>query len=235
MIRLAKSDIFRRKVRQDDPPDLATSTWNLVLEALKNTATQEDALKGATLMEILELSEYGIAENKAMHDNLVSFVDDACTYIAGLAEEELNTFLRQKFYGSVKKMLSLIPAVKDHLYMFTEYQRSHFSDFTVAEEPDKYVATYDPCGSGGRLMRVKNVARTKKAYPWSWGKTGVPYYCLHCCVAWEVIPIELRGYPLRVNLVPEKPEDPCIHLYYKKPELVPEEHFLRVGMRKTML
>ena len=224
MIRLAKSEIFRRKIRQDDPPDLATPTWDLV----------HDAMQNGDLKEALELSEYGIAESKAMHDNLVSFVDDGCTYIAGLGEEEVNNFLRQKYHGGIKKMMSKIPDVEDNLYMFTEYQRSHFSDFTVVEEPDRYVVTYDPCGSGGRLMRTKNVARTKKAYPWSWGESGVPYYCLHCCVAWETIPIELRGYPIRINLIPKKPDDPCVHLYYKRPELIPEEYFARVGMTKTI-
>jgi len=224
MIRLAKSEVFGRKIRQDDPPDLATSTWTLV----------RDAMQDGDMNKALELMDYGLAESKAMHDALVAFVDDGCTYIAGLGEEEVNKFLRQKYYDRIKKMISVIPGVEDNLRLFTEYQRSHFSDFTVVEEPDRYVVTYDPCGSGGRLMRTKDVARTKKAYPWSWNKSNVPYYCLHCCVAWETIPIELRGYPIRINLIPEKPEDPCVHLYYKKPELIPEEYFARVGATKTI-
>jgi hypothetical protein len=44
--------------------------------------------------------------------------------------------------------------------------------------------------------------------------------------------IELRGYPVRITLVGDKPEDPCVHLFYKKPELIPEEYFTRIGMKK---
>jgi len=32
----------------------------------------------------------------------------------------------------------------------------------------------------------------------------------------------------------EKPEDPCIHYYYKKPELIPKEYFTRIGVTKTI-
>lgn len=92
----------------------------------------------------------------------------------------------------------------------------------------------DPCGSGGRLRRTKNIGITKKAYPWSWGKSGIPYYCTHCCLAWEIIPTELWGYPIRINLVTDRPEDPCVHLFYKKPELIPEEYFDRLGMTKKI-
>ena len=80
MIKLAKSEALKRKIRQDDPPDLATSTWTLV----------DEALQAARIDQARELIEYGCAESKAMHDALVSFVDDGCTYIAGLGEEEVN-------------------------------------------------------------------------------------------------------------------------------------------------
>ena len=128
----------------------------------------------------------------------------------------------------------MTPGVEETLQRFTEYQRSNFSDFTVVEELDRYVVRLDLCGSGGRLMRAKNVARTQKAYPWAWGRSGVPYYCVHCCVAWEIIPTELRGYPFMIHLIAEKPEDPCVQLYYKRPELIPEEYFTRLGMTKTI-
>ena len=224
MIRLAKSEVLQRKIRQDDPVDLATPTWSLVREATQT----------GRINEALELVEYGLAENQAIHDALASFVDDNLSYIARFGEEELEKFLRQKYYDRVKNWLSVTPGLEESLQRFSEYQRSHFSNFTVVEEPDRYVVRYDPCGTGGRLMRTKNVARTQKAYPWSWGKSGISYYCTHCCVAWEIIPIELRGYPLRIHLIAEKPEDPCIHLYYKRPELIPEEYFTRVGKTKTI-
>ena len=134
----------------------------------------------------------------------------------------------------VRARLNLGLSVEKTLQLDAEFARSHHSDFTVVEEPDRYVLTCDPCGSGGRLGRTMNVGVTKKAYPWSWGKSGVSYYCTHCCFIWEIIPTEIQGYPIRINLLGDKPGDPCIHLHYKKPELIPEEYFTRIGKNKTI-
>jgi hypothetical protein len=49
---------------------------------------------------------------------------------------------------------------------------------------------------------------------------------------WEILPIEMRGYPIRINLIGDKPEDPCVHFYYKKPELMPDEYFAVTGQLK---
>ena len=62
-----------------------------------------------------------------------------------------------------------------------------------------------------------SIGTTKKAYPCSWGKSGVSYYCIHDCVFWEMVPIELRGYPIAVVQYADKPKDPCVLLSYKKP------------------
>jgi hypothetical protein len=51
---------------------------------------------------------------------------------------------------------------------------------------------------------------------------------------WEILPIEMRGYPIRVNIIGDKPSDPCIHYYYKKPELIPEQYFTRIGQSKKV-
>jgi len=69
------------------------------------------------------------------------------------------------------------------------------------------------------------------AYPWSWGRKGVPYYCCHCYLMHDIIPIEIRGSPCE-SLIRENGKDPCIYYYYKKPELIPEEFFTRIGVKK---
>jgi len=224
MIRLEKSEALQRKIRQDDVAELAIPTWNLVRQAMQD----------GMMDEALDFMEYGCAESKAMHDASVSIIDGAVTHLARFGEEEIPKLFRQIFYPFTKDWLSATPGIEETIQRCTEFQRSHFSDFTVVEEPDRYVVRCDPCGSGGRLRRTKSVGTTKKAYPWSWGKSGIPYYCTHCCVAWEIIPTELRGYPIRINLVTDRPEDPCIQLFYKKPELIPEEYFTRIGMTKTI-
>ena len=224
MIRLRESEALGRKIRQDDVVDQAILTRTLVEEAIK--AKRKD--------DALEFLDYLCAENQAIHDGIVGMIDATISYLARLDEKEIPKLMRQRFSERIQKWLKDTPDLEESIQRFTEYQRGHFGTSTVLEEPDRYVITLDPCGTGGRLMRSKQVSTTKKAYPWSWSKSGVPYYCVHCCMAWEIIPTELRGYPLRINLVPEKPGDPCIHLFYKKPELIPEEYFTRIGMKKTI-
>ena len=224
MIRLKESEALKQKIRQDDMPDLAIPTWTLVREAIQ----------AGRIDEAIEFLEYGCDENESMHDSIIAFVDDTLTHLASLGEEEIPKLLRKRYSNRIKKWLSATPGAVETVQRFAEGQRGHHSNFTIVEEPDRYVISYDPCGSGGRLRRSRSVATTKKAYPWSWGKSGVPYYCTHCCVAFEIIPTELRGYPLGIHLIAEKPEDPCVQLIYKKPELIPEEYFTRIGMTKKI-
>ena len=223
MIRLEKAEALQRKIRKDDAAELAIPTWTLVREAMQTGRTDE----------AINFLEYCSAEHRTGSDFLVSFIDDVLTHLAHFGEEEVEKVLRQVFYDRTKNRLSVTPSVEKALQIFAESHRSYFGNFTIMEEPDRYVIRCDPCGSGGTLMRTKNVGRTKKAYPWSWGKSGISYYCTHCCVH-EIISTELRGYPLRINLIAERPEDPCVHLCYKKPELIPEEYFTRIGMTKAV-
>jgi len=176
--------------------------------------------------------DYAISESKRMHDTLVSRMNDALAYIARFDEDELEKHLRQEYLDSVKRSLSKTP--EELLLTSAESQRSHLSHTTIVEEPDRYVIRNEPCGSGGSLIMKENIPTTRQAHPWSWSKKGISYYCCHCCFSFEILPIELRGYPARIHLAPEKPGDPCVHLIYKKPELIPEEYFTRVGKTKTI-
>jgi hypothetical protein len=219
MIKLEKSKALGRIIRQDDPEELVTSTWTLV----------RDAIRAGKVDEALTYLDYGYSEAKMMHDSMCSFVDDILTQLALFDEEEIYKVLRKRYEPVIRRWLADTPGVKESLERAIEFQRGHGGHSTIVEEPDKYVIRCDPCGSGGQLRRTKDGGKTKKAYPWTWGKSGIPYYCIHCCVMWEILPIELRGYPIRINLIGDKPSDPCIHLYYKKPELIPKEYFTRIG------
>jgi len=225
MIRLERLEALQREIRQDDVPELAIPTWNLVSEAIQ--AGRAD--------EALKFLNYGCEESMRLHDNAIGFVSLLLNYLASnFGEEEIEKMLRERYVPRVKDWLSTVPDTQGSLYRITESMRGHYSEFTVTEETDKYVLRFDPCGSGGRLKRTSGGGLIKKAYPWSWGKSGISYYCTHCCLLFEIIPIELRGYPIAVIHCPLKPEDPCIQSYYKKPELVPEKYFTRVGKTKTM-
>jgi hypothetical protein len=214
---------LKRKTRKDDPPDLAVSNWDLVSQAIKEGKADE----------ALNFLEYERVESRANNDSFTSFVESLLTYLASnFGEEEDLKSLKPRYSTRLAEFLSTAHGVLEELQRCAESQRRDHANFTVKEEPDRYVVTYDPCGSGGRLRRTRSVGLTKKPHPWSWGKAGVPYYCSHCCVNWEMTGIELRGYPVRITSVGDRPEDPCVHLFYKKPELIPEEYFTRIGMRK---
>jgi hypothetical protein len=219
MKKLEESKALGRIIRQDDTADLSTPTWTLVREAIRAGKTQE----------ALTFLDYAYGEAKMMHDSMCSFVDDALAHIASLREEEIYMLLRKRYEPFIRRWLSDTPGVKESLERGIEFQRGHGGNSSITEELDKYVVRCDPCGSGGQLRRTKDGGKTRKEYPWTWGKSNVPYYCIHCCVMWEILPTEIRGYPIRINVIGDKPSDPCIHFYYKKPELIPEEYFNRIG------
>ena len=223
MIKLEKLQALQREIRQDDLQELSIPTWELVSESIRKNKIDE----------ALKYLSYGCSENMRMHDGSILFTSMLLNYLAiNFGENQIEKMLRERYVPRVEEWLKTLPDVQGSLYRISESMRGHFSKFTIKEEKDRYVFRFDPCGSGGRLMRTSPVGVTKKAYPWSWGKKGISYYCTHCCLLFEIIPIEIRGYPISVVCCPEKPTDPCIHMYYKQPNLIPKKYFERLGMKK---
>ena len=222
MVRLEHSPALGRVLRRDSQEELGIPTWKFIRDAIR----EGDADRALTLLD------YECCVSQATHDSIVTFVDDVLTRLALVDEDTLYEILRKRYYPRVSHYLCCTTGVKELLEISTEMHRGHGGNLVVREEPDRYVVTLDPCGSGGRLRRARDVITTKRTYPWAWSKVGVPVYCTHCCVFWEVLPTEIRGHPARINLLGEKPQDPCVHLFYKQPELIPEEYFTRIGKTK---
>ena len=141
-------------------------------------------------------------------------------------------------------------SVEERVYLNAEVMRSHRcgpdqdGSIEIIEEYDRYSIKMDPCGSGGRMRRGDpvdgtpsrlgppyNFGVTRKAYPWSWGRKNVPYYCIHCAIN-EILPIEWGGHPLWVTGYSDDTSEPCYWHFYKSPELIPEKYFARLGLRK---
>ena len=223
MIRLEKSETLQREIRRDDAADLGIPTRNLIFEAFEAGNTDK----------AVEFMDYYDFENRLEHEGIVAMASAVLSHLATFGEEEVEKAWRKRYEPRMKDWIARIPGVLENLQLFVEYQRGLLSNLTVVEEPDRYVVRCDPCGSGGRLPRTDTNV-TKEVYHWSWGKSGVPYYCTHCCIAYEIIPTELRGYPLKILEVPEKLGEPCIYIQYKKPELIPEKYFNRIVKTKTI-
>jgi hypothetical protein len=132
-----------------------------------------------------------------------------------------------------------------------DLMRGHFcgpSDdphIEVSEADDRWVMSFDPCGSGGRMRRGDslrgqgprtdppfNFGHAERAHTWTWGKENVCLYCAHCSFVNEILPIERTGIPLRVTDYPESPGDRCQWTVYKDPTAIPEEVYERVGKSK---
>jgi hypothetical protein len=140
--------------------------------------------------------------------------------------------------------------VEERVHINAEIMRSHRCGpnqdgaLEIIEEADRISIKMDPCGSGGRLRRGDPVSGTpsrlgppyhfgvtKKAYPWSWGRKNVPYYCVHCAIN-EILPTEWGGYPLWVTGYSDDASVPCYWHFYRRPELIPAEYFQRLGFKK---
>lgn len=141
--------------------------------------------------------------------------------------------------------------VEDHVRHLAAAMRGHRSgpgeegDIQVVEDDEKYVISFDPCGSGGRMRRRGQLdglparqndpwrfGSTKEPHPMSWGRTGVPYHCLHCAAYSEMLSTDLIGYPSRINLYDPDHEKPCAWAFYKDPAKIPAEYYERIGKKK---
>lgn len=242
MIKLERK--FGRDVRRDDWADLGRPTTEAIMSAIED----------GRLDDARNLTRYMIPEGKALHDLYSDWIWDIYTKVGAeygdeavykLTKATQSTWMMGRTYKGFSKM-----PVEDQVYLTAEMMRSHRGgpkqdgSLEIIEEHDRISIKMDPCGSGGRMRRGDpvdgtpsrlgppyNFGVTKESHSWCWGKKGVPYYCVHCALN-EIIPIELGGRPLWVTGYNEDHDKPCYWHFYKKPELVPEEYFTRLGFKK---
>lgn len=230
-----------RIVRNEPLSQLGVSTWVRIKEAI-----QQQRLEDA-----YDLIDYLLPEGKRLHDQLCDWIYSTLDFVAKRMGEEYlydaicyaGEKIRRPYIERIKEL-----SVEHRVYLQAEGMRAHRSgpgelgNIEIIEEEDRFVLSFDPCGSGGRMRRGGeldglpprtappfNLGVTTKPYPWSWGKIGVPYYCLHCCIWSEILPIEWIGYPIRITDYSEDHEKPCRFFFYKDPEQIPEYYFERVG------
>jgi len=153
--------------------DLAVGPREKAIEAVK-AGKKEEAIK-----YIEELYE----SFKPLHDRYSEWIQFLLTFIAErLGEEVVNEALRGITYAIYKdrwvdmfKNMSPEEVTK----MFCLVHKSHYSDFYVEEDDEKFVLVLPYCGSGGRMQKEGKAGSTGKAYPWSFDQEGVSYYCCH--------------------------------------------------------
>jgi hypothetical protein len=168
----------------------------------------------------------------------------------GLGEERMDDVFRVTQGRWVSERYAALGEMtpQESLELTIEGMRGHFTGparagrIDVADEDDRWILSFDPCGSGGRMRRSDpargqtprteapfSFAVTEEAHDWSWGRKGVCLYCAHCAVVNEIIPIESLGTPMRMTENPESPDDKCRWTIYKSADAVPDWVYERVG------
>lgn len=212
------------------------------LRQLRAAITRQEAEAATRLAERLR------QEFKGPHDAMVVWVQDLLTFIAreygeeAVAETVLhaNQHIWAPRYELWERMTP-----EEKLQLTVEGMRGRLSgpgrrgDVIIREEEDRYVIAFDPCGSGGVMRRgdpetgglplLVPGGTNQQPHPWTWGKTGVHWYCTHCCIIMEWASIQDRGYPFRPLAHTLDHSQPCVWYIYKRPELTRPEHYLNVG------
>jgi hypothetical protein len=174
----------------------------------------------------------------------------------------MEPYIRERYMAFDTRVTPYPETLERNLYLVLEAMRAHMcgprrdGSVGLEEHDDRWVVSFDPCGSGGRSMRGDEIEGTgsrvlapyefgvtQEPHDWAWGETGICYYCAHCCLALEKLPMERWGEPVRVVDPPRwggSPDAPetrrqCTWTVYKTLEAIPASVYERVGHRKPQL
>ena len=219
-------------------------------------ASVETAIRAGDSPAVGHLLDAHLAEARLIHDVLCDWAWALLTVIARMwGEPVLGDVLRvtEEPWVTVRYEKIRELSVADALRLTVEGMRGHFSgpgrrgEISVVEEADRYVLSFDACGTGGRMRRGDpvvgsgsrlaapyNFLNVAGAYDWTWNRKGVCAYCAHCAVVNQILPIEKLGRPMRMTLYPENPGDPCRWIIYKNPDGFPDDAFTQVGRKKPV-
>ena len=220
--------------------------------------TAEDALVGLD----------GIVEQwRQLHDRGADFQAGMLTFVARSFGESaieeafsmvLEPYLQERYKPFDIRERPYDETLFRNLYLSVEAMRGHLGgqerdgDMEIDEHDDRFVISFDPCGSGGRSQRGDAIEGTgprpeppydfgvtNEEHDWAWNEKGVCYYCAHCCFALEQWPAKNWGHPLRVVDSPLYPAETeganpkkCTWTIYKSIEAIPAEAYKRIGMQK---
>lgn len=146
-------------------------------------------------------------------------------------------------YANLKDM-----SQEESLQLTVEGMRAHFTGpgrtglVKIDDESDRWVMSFDACGSGGRMRRGDpimgsgsrleapyNFLNIEGAYDWTWQEKDVCAYCSHCAMVNQILPIEGMEHPMRMVEYPKNPDDPCRWIIYKDENTYPDEAYTNVG------
>lgn len=159
--------------------DLLVGPREKAIEAVK-AGNKEEALK-----YIEELDQFF----KPLHDRYIGWIEFLLDLIAErLGEETVKEALRgigTDIYGSWLTTFKTLSS-EEIARAYCMANRVHHSDVYCEEDDEKFAVVTTYCGSGGKVQKDAKSRTTTKAYPWSFNRKGINYYCCHCPIHTEV-------------------------------------------------
>lgn len=221
----------KRVFTDEELKEMGTRTLDLVHEAI-DMNDKEKAKKLATRM---------YEEFNYLHDGYMFWVTGLLTYIyQNYGIEEVEKAEREAH--TIEAKIAFKPPEKTDIRSQVEHaakaMRGHLQSLTIEEDDEKIILTMKPCGSGERLIQQGGynpdigLARVKEPHRITWGMKEFPIYCVHCPVM-EMLAIENTGNFGFVHPGLDETSLGFCHFYfYKDPEKIPEEYYIRLGKKK---
>jgi hypothetical protein len=184
---------------------------------------------------------------KTMGDETVKFIQDILTEIADAeGEDGPVSAMRQPYENIWRRRYATWENLtgEERLQLSCEGMRAHYGgptrqgEFKVVDEGTRFRMSFAGCGTGGVLRRgdvetgegaylTNGLIRTPK--PYSWGLTGMPWYCVHCSLYLEHWPTMEEGVNRRpVIFVDDASPITTEWLVYKDLAATEQEDYLRI-------
>ena len=187
---------------------------------------------------------------KTMGDETVKFVQDILTEVAAVeGDDGPIRALRAPYEHIWIKRYATWETLsgEERLQLSCEGMRAHYGgptrqgEFRVDDEGSRFRMTFAGCGTGGVLRRgdvetgegpwpTTGVVTNPQGY--SWGKSGMPWYCVHCNLYLEHWPNQEIGINRRPVIFVDETDNPITTewLVYKDLSKTEDEDYLRIGV-----
>ncbi|MCX6428644.1 MAG: hypothetical protein NT152_03545 [Actinobacteria bacterium] len=185
---------------------------------------------------------------KTMGDEVVKFVQDILTEVSLIEGADGPISALKGPYDTIwrKRYLTWESLTgEERLQLSCEGMRAHFGgptrqgEFKVVDEGKRFRMIFAGCGTGGVLRRgdietgegpYLSVGVVKVPEAYSWGQTGMPWYCTHCNLYLEHWPVEDMGVNRRPVIFKDDPNSTVTTewLVYKDLADTEEEDYTRI-------
>ena len=209
-------------------------------QAWQNATTACERQDGGEVLEHVEMARQAML---TVHTILVAWIEELLSDLASQGGDQavfqsLQRTDRQLWAPRLEGWWAL--SVHDRLFITAEQARSHLSgpdrqgNVEVFTYPDRYELVLDPCGTCGALRRGAVVTSLLSAHPWTAAQADMGCFAAHVPVAFTYLPAKRGQAPPRVIKNCDT-HQPCRWLVYRRPEDIPPELYVRLGLEPSQV